>query len=104
MTGTLGHLFVAALAFAGGHFLISETPIRGALIARLGEGPYKGVFSLLMALALAWMIWAFVDAPHVELWVAPTGVKHLPLSLMVIALILILGAEMGGNPTRGSSR
>ena len=51
-------LVIACLAFLLLHVLPS-TPLRGALVARLGEGPYTGLFSLATLAAIVWMALAY---------------------------------------------
>lgn len=65
-------LALAALAFVGIHVFISGTPLRDRLVARLGEKPYLGAFSLLSLATLVWMVWAYVDvhAPYPTAWLA----------------------------------
>ena len=62
MVGTTSHVLYAALAFVGVHILTS-TPIRAALVQRLGEGGFAGAFSLISAALLGWLIWANSVAP-----------------------------------------
>ncbi len=104
MTGTLPLLFIATLAFVGAHLVVSNTKLRDTLIARLGDGPYKGLYSLLVAALLVWMIFAFINAPYEPVWSAPIGLRHLPLALMPIAFILIIAAQMRGNPATVNSK
>lgn len=54
-------LVVAACAFAAMHLLVSGTRVRDALVAKLGEARYRGVFSLASAGVLGWLIWAYVQ-------------------------------------------
>jgi len=55
-------LALAALTFTAMHLLIAGTRVRGTLVARLGERPYQGLFSLASAVVLGWLIWAYVKA------------------------------------------
>ena len=55
------NLALAAVAFAAMHLLIAGTRVRDALVARLGEKPYRGLFSLASAVILGWLIWAWSD-------------------------------------------
>jgi uncharacterized membrane protein len=48
-------LVVATLAFLLTHF-VSSTPLRPLLVARLGEWPYRGLYTLVAFATLAWMI------------------------------------------------
>lgn len=54
-------LALAAFAFAALHLLVSGTRTRDALVARLGEKTYRGLFSLASAGVLGWLIWAYAQ-------------------------------------------
>lgn len=99
MSGTLWHLAAAAAAFVGGHVLVSSTPLRGLLIARLGAKPYRGLYSLSAAAALAWMIYAYSGAPAVDLWAPGTGERHVSLTVMLIVSVLFVCGVSTPNPT-----
>jgi uncharacterized membrane protein len=64
---------------------------RAKAIARLGEGPWKGVYSLLSLIGLVLIVWGFAqarwDAPL--LWSPPIWARHTTLTLMLISFILI---------------
>ena len=64
---------------------------RGKLIARVGEGPWKGVYSLLSLIGLALIIWGFGQARRnaAELWSPPIWTGHTAILLMLFSLILI---------------
>lgn len=102
VTGTLTELVLAALAFVGGHFLLSSTPLRATLAGRLGEKGFQGVFSLVAALTLAWLIWSYARAPWLAVWEPPVWTRHLSLTLMPLVLILFVAAMRKDNPTAGS--
>ena len=78
-------LAIATAAFLLTH-LVSGTPVRGRLIAAIGEWPYRGVYSTVAFVTLAAMIWAFRKAPSEALW---TGLRLVPLIVMPLAFILI---------------
>ena len=80
-------LVLATAAFLLTHF-VTSTPLRAKLVAAIGEGPYRGAYSLVAFGALAWMIWAYARAPREVLWV---GWRTLPFVVMPIALLLIAG-------------
>ncbi|MDE0948113.1 MAG: NnrU family protein [Sphingobium sp.] len=90
-------VLIAASAFVGTHFLLSH-PLRAPLVSRLGEKGFLGLYSLVAAITLIWMIVAYRAAPVTPmLW--PVG--DLPWALatviMLIASILLLGSLVG-NP------
>lgn len=92
-------LFLASLLFLAIHVLISGTALRARLVARFGEKLYMAAFSTVSAGALFWLILSYGSAPRVELWAAPTGLKHLSMLLMLIAIVLAVLAFSTPNPT-----
>lgn len=82
------------------HLLPSFVPLKQALQARLGAGPYKGLFALVSAIGLALIIYGKTQAPYVALWQAPTWTRHLALTAMPFALILLAGAYLPSNIKR----
>ena len=92
-------LFLASLLFLAIHALISGTALRARLAAKLGEKLYMAFFSTLSAGALFWMILAYRAAPQVQLWADLTGLKHLSMPLMLIAVVLAVLAFSTPNPT-----
>ena len=93
----IAHLVLATMTFLVTH-TIASTPVRGALVASLGELPYLGAYSLVSFLTLGWMIYAYRHAPLMPLWQVP-GLTLLPLFVMPFALILLACGLMGRNPT-----
>src|SRR5215207_7028493 len=51
MTGTSDHVLYAAIVFLAIH-LVPGTPLRAQAVRAMGEGPYRGVFSLFSAIVL----------------------------------------------------
>ena len=92
-------LFLASLLFFAIHALISGTRLRGVLVARLGEGVYMGLFSVVSAGALFWVILSYGSAPQVEIWPDLKGLKHVSLSAMLLASVLMVLAFTTPNPT-----
>ena len=93
MTPTL-MLALASAAFLATHF-VSSTPLRAALVARMGERPYQGLYSLVAFITLGWMSWAFTHAPRQPLF---SGVREIAFVLMPIAFVLLV-CGFGRNPT-----
>ena len=87
MTGTLGHLLLASLAFVASHLVMSSGPFRGPVVRALGEWPFKGLYAAVSVAALAWMILAYLAAPEVVVFEPLVGMRHASLTLMVIAEI-----------------
>jgi uncharacterized membrane protein len=64
---------------------------RAKAIARLGEGPWKGVYSLLSLIGFVLIIWGFglARGTAAELWAPPVWARHTTVLLMLFSLILI---------------
>ena len=91
-------LIMASLIFLGLH-VVPSTPLRGALIDRLGEKAYMGLFSLGSALSLAWMLWAYGAAEPAEpLWVTGELWRWVTAGLMLVAFILMVAGVATPNP------
>lgn len=92
-------LIVAGLVFIGLHVGVSGTRLRGAAVARLGEGGFRGAFSLATAVSLVLLILAFHAAPTTPLWYAPAWLRILLMLAMAPAFLLFVTAIARGNPT-----
>jgi uncharacterized membrane protein len=64
---------------------------RAKAIAGLGEGPWKGVYSLLSLIGFAFIVWGFAQARWSApvLWTPPIWTRHTTILLMLFSLILI---------------
>ena len=92
-------LLLASLLFLGIHAVVSGTAMRAILIFRIGQGAYLGLFSILSAGALFWVVLAYGAAPHVPLWVDVLGLKMLAVPMMLISIVLAVLAFSTPNPT-----
>lgn len=91
-------LVLAALAWVLLHVVVAG-PLRPALVRRLGLPAYRGLFSVLSALALAALIWTYGQAPYVEFWPASPVLSLVPLLVMPVAILLLVGSLRTSNPT-----
>ncbi len=92
-------LWIATAAFIATHF-VASTPLRAALVARIGLKAYIGVYSLAAFATLGWMIWAYAKAPLEPLWTAQfPALRLLPAIVMPVSFILIACGLLGRNPT-----
>jgi uncharacterized membrane protein len=65
---------------------------REKAIARLGEGPWKGIYSLLSVIGFVLIVWGFAEARYSApaLYTPPAGARHLTITLMLIAMVLLV--------------
>jgi len=95
-------LVAAAALFAGIHLLVSGTAFRGVLTAKLGEGPYTGLFSLTSAGALGWLIYSYRPAQEAfgaALWVIPDSARFAVITLMFFAFLFVIVGLTTPSPT-----
>jgi len=78
-----------ALWWASHLFPIYMTDRRAAVIARLGEKPYKGLFALVSLAAIALMVIGYRQAEFVNLWIPPAWTVHLNNLLMLLAIFVV---------------
>jgi uncharacterized membrane protein len=93
----LFQLALATLAFIGTHF-VSSTPLRVTLVEAIGERAYLGTYSLISFATIGWMIWAYLRAPFIPVFLVP-GLKLWPLVVMPLSFILLVAGLMTRNPS-----
>lgn len=90
-------LVAGLVVFIAVHLIPSVPPLRTALVERLGAMPYRGVFSGVVLLSLAAVVWGFSRSPIEEVYAPPTWGHQVSMILVPIALVLFAAANM---PTR----
>ena len=95
----MGELIAAAAFLLVTHFGVSSTGLRGALVGRMGEKPYLGLYSLLALAAIAWLVVAYGRAPYVELWPPAAWTRWVAFLVMPVAALLVVAGLSGPNPT-----
>jgi uncharacterized membrane protein len=91
------------VVFLGAHVFISMRGHRAALIAKLGEGPYKGVFSLVSIIGLVLIGYGFARYRAeglIPLWYPPAWTRHIVEAAMWPASILLVAAYIPGDIKR----
>lgn len=95
----MAQLAIASFVFLVLHVLPS-TGARQWLIRRIGDPAYMGLFSLVSVLGLAWMIYAYGQAPASEpLWTSGPIIRWLTALVMLFAFILVVTGSGSKNPT-----
>jgi uncharacterized membrane protein len=95
----MASLIAACAFFLFIHFAVSGTRWRDALVARLGEQPYRGAFSLASLVGLGWMVYAYRRAPTILLWGFHPGLRPLVFVLVFVAVLLVVVGLSTPNPT-----
>lgn len=88
------------------HIGVSATGLRGALVARLGLGPYRIAFSLASAVLLVAMILGFsamradpFDPLNQAYWAPPTWLYWPAIALMFVAFVFVVCGVLTPGPT-----
>jgi uncharacterized membrane protein len=93
-------LVLAAVAWVAMHIGIAGTALRGAIVARIGQGAFRGLFVLASFAVLGWLIYAYNAAgPVAQLWVAPRWLVVALMLLMLPAMLLFVCSVTMPNPT-----
>ena len=93
-------LIAGVVVFIAIHLLPSFPTARASLVARLGPGPYKGLFSLGALAGVTLMVAGFAHAEFVPVWQPPGWGRAVPIIVMFPVFILLAGASMRSNLKR----
>jgi uncharacterized membrane protein len=91
----LAIMIIGLAVFLGAHTLVALRPQRAAVIARLGEGAYKGLFALLSLIGILLIGYGFARyraAGYIDIWMPPSWTRHATEALVWPAIILIVAA------------
>lgn len=94
------YLILGLVIFLGVHSVrIFADAWRTRTRQRIGEGPWKGAYSLLSLAGFVLMVWGFGVAREqpIVLWVPPTGMRHLASLLTLLAFIFLAASYVPGN-------
>jgi uncharacterized membrane protein len=96
-------LILGLIIFLGTHVFTMRREARAAAIARLGEGPYKGLYSLISLLGLVLIVWGFGRYranDWIDVWYPPVFTRHLALLLVWAAFVCLAAAYLPGRIKR----
>lgn len=100
-------LIIGLILFLGGHALTTLRGTRAALIGRLGEGGYKGLYSVVAAVGLVLIIWGFgryrAD-DYVQLWTPPAALRPVAYVLMWFAFVALAATYSPAGKIKGLLR
>src|SRR5690606_21133746 len=89
---TMTVLLIGLILFLGAHSVrIVADDWRSARIAAMGEGAWKGVYSLVSLAGLALIVWGYglARAAPVELWQPPVWTRHAASLFTLLSFVLI---------------
>ena len=93
-------LILGLLLFLGVHSVrIVAEGWRSRTLARLGEGRWKGLHTVVSLVGFALIVWGYgqARAAPVLLWASPLWTRHLAALLMLVAMVLLAAAYVPGN-------
>jgi uncharacterized membrane protein len=91
-------LLLSSIAFVGTHFLLSH-PLRGPLVRTMGEGPFRGVYSMVALITFGLMVFFYhaIGRETYLMWNAGDAGWIIGTILMWLAAIVFVGSFLG-NP------
>ena len=90
-------LIAGLIIFLGIHSLrIASEEARDRLISRLGEGRFKGAYSILSLVGLVLLVYGYgqARADTTQWWVPPSGFRYVTFILVPISFILVASAYL----------
>src|SRR5215470_17573029 len=99
----LAILVLGLVVFLGAHSFVTYRDHRAALIACIGEGPYKGLFSLVSIIGVVLIVWGFARyraTGWIDVWYPPTAMRYVTVALMWPAIVSMVAAYFAGDIKR----
>ncbi len=96
----LAILVVGLVVFLGAHGFVTCRTQRAAVIARIGEGPYKGLIALLSLVGIVLIGYGFVayrTTGWIDVWYPPRWTYYITQLLMWPASIFVVAAYIRGD-------
>ena len=95
-----GMLVLGLALFLGTHVFTSRRSARASLRERLGEGAYKGLYSVVALVGFGLIVYGYgamrASAQNMVIWTPPAFFSHITLLLMWPAFIIFLSAYLPG--------
>jgi uncharacterized membrane protein len=97
-------LILGLLLFLGVHSTrVFAEGWRDSAVARIGEGPWKGIYALASLLGLALLIWGYAQARgQVPLWNPPAAMRYVTVVLMLPVFPMFIAPYVPGNGVRAT--
>ena len=94
-------LILGLIVLLGTHAFSMQRQSREAMIARLGENPYKIIYSFVSLVGLLMIVYGFPlyrEQDWVQIWTPPVWTRHITMTLMWFAFVAL--ACSGTKPSR----
>lgn len=92
-------LIVVAILWLAIHLGLAGSRLRDLIARRIGDGAFRGLFSLLSIAALIFLVHAWSRAGTTTLWDAPPWLRWVLVFAMLPAFVLFVASIMVRNPT-----
>jgi uncharacterized membrane protein len=99
----LAVMILGLAVFIGAHVFVTRREARASAVARLGEWPYKGLFSVVSLVGLILIgagFAAYRASEWIPVWDPPRWTGHLNVLLTWLAVILVTAAYIPGDIKR----
>ena len=96
----LAVLILGLIVFTGSHALTMARGARAAFVARLGEVPYKIIYSLVAILGIALIAWGYGQyraTGWIDIWHPPAFMRHVTVALMWPSIVFVAAAYSPGH-------
>ena len=96
----LSVMIVGLVLFLGVHLLTTQRGLRARFVVSMGEGGYKGFYSLVSLAGLGLMVWGFAhyrSAGMINVWYPPAAFRHITEALMLPSVILVAASYIRGR-------
>ncbi len=97
-------LIIGIIVLLGVHTLATRRKLRADLIARFGERPYKGLYTLASLVGFALIVWGFSRYRAeglIPLWTPPSWTRHVTILLMWPAFVSLACMNPAPGRIRG---
>ena len=90
-------MIVGLVIFFAIHLVPAAPDVRRSLVDRMGEGAYKGLFTVVSAIGLAVIVYGYsklylTPGKNPVIWTPLHGMRHVAMTLMLPAFILLAAA------------
>ena len=93
-------MILGLVLFVGIHVLTTQRELRARFVVSMGEGGYKGFYSLVSLAGLGLMVWGFAhyrSGGMINVWHPPAAFRHITEALMLPAVILVAASYIRGR-------